>query len=191
MRERTDLSIESRRDCKWSKTGQVLKMQRLLVGSLHAYNGIARLQRAIASHCSKSLHVIIFLLAFTVIYPSLILFQSGERVFLIFFFAANYAIVLVGCLFPVVFFNSKFLSSNMNYLAWICGRLRLARHASVKFKISNLLILNGHSRHTFSFSYRSLMEFTSYFLFFWIIESITLILLFYQTSTALNGFNLN
>lgn len=158
----------------------MLKVQNSLIASLFGYNQIVIQQRAIASHCSNSLHVIIFLLAFTVIYPSLILFESGDRLFLMLFFASNYGIVLVGCLFPVVFFNSKFLGANQNYLNFICGKLRLARLASVKLKISNLLILNGDSWHTFSFGYKSLILFTSHFLLFWIIESITLIFLFYQ-----------
>ena len=169
-------------------------MQSLLLNSLHAYSPVVVLQRAIADHCSKSLHVIIFLLAFTVIYPSLILehvFQAGQSLFLILFFAINYGIVLVGCLFPVVFFNAKFLAANRNYLNFICGKLLLARHASVKFKINNLLILNGHSWHTFSFGYKSLIEFTPHFLFFWICESSALILLFYQTSVSSPEVNLN
>lgn len=178
------MDIESKRDGKWSTAVKVQKMQNSLMGSLHGYNEIVIQQHAIASHCSNSMHVIIFLLAFTVIYPSLILFESGDSLFLILFFASNYGIVLVGCLFPVVFFNSRFLSANQNYLNFMCGQFRLARLTAVKVKISNLLILNGDSWHTFSFGYKSLIEFTSYFLLFWIIESCSLIFLFYQTSIS-------
>lgn len=128
LRVKTECCVRMTLNNDWSDWIRDQKINQKLKNSVKSYNLIIILQRKINLHCSKTMHFLLFILLFTgifrpirsrmillirtclVLYPTLIL-DNTENFLLVIFFALNYAVLIGGCLFPLVYFNTKFIYS--------------------------------------------------------------------------------
>ena len=77
---------------------------------LNEYNFVVTSQSYMNLHAHKTLSIFIIILMFSVIYPSLLLFDENKSIVSIVFYISNYVCILF-FLYPIVHFNNQWVST--------------------------------------------------------------------------------
>lgn len=147
-------SAQRREEPKWESRTR-LRQQALSV--LGEYNEIVTAQRYMNLHANKSLTIFIVILVFSVIYPSLLLFDENQSIASIVFYVANYICILI-FLYPIVDFNHRFLVENKRFVDSFCFIAPFKSSASTRLKILSVYTINNPNQ-TLSFNFRSIFAF--------------------------------
>ena len=145
-----------------SESQKHLQLQVLSV--LNEYNEIVTAQKYMNLHADKSLTIFIVILVFSVVYPSLLLFDENQSIASIVFYVANYVCVLI-FLYPITHFNERFLVENKRFVDSFSFIARFKSNPSTSLKILSVYTLNNRNQ-TLSFNFRSIFAFNMPFFAF-------------------------
>lgn len=155
-----------------------------LMSNVKKYNQIIKDQYKINNHFGRVFyffHVFNFL---TVIFPCHILSIDPSETFLIAFDLSNYFNIIFLVVLPVIVSNIYFTRSNLEFMRNCYSNSAYLTKINSKIKMLNIYTLN-YDWHSISFNFKNCFNYSLYFFIFCILESISLVVLFYATVNVL------